>query len=340
VLNSIGFEMSIRHIAFWRFCVSGAASLLTCVLVLAFFDWLLFETPLVAPRLPLDDDGSPGDKLILVDRYRDAEVVHLGDSRIMYGVRPDEVSKACGCGPGFNAAFPAADPILTREMAQHVLREVSPDVLVVGVSQWELSDAAYIRVWGPAPELVKPWRLPEFGVAVTNPFELFEALGQSWRLYRYRGELKAALDPSSNTRSESSDRRGFDEYQGRKQLDNKDIAERQEQWFRDFSVSGRRRAALQQLVSDLRAKNLGVVLLAPPLYPDLLNRVGPEVAMFKAAMHELATEQGAMFEDVTEPERIGLNRDDFRDPVHLDEDATEELSRYLGKVIRSKFTPA
>jgi hypothetical protein len=331
--------MSIRQIALWRLLVSSAASLFTFVLVLALLDWLLFETPLVAPRLPLDDDGSPGDKLLLVDRYRDAEVVHLGDSRIMYGVRPDEVSATCGCGPGFNAAFPAADPLLTREMAEFVLREVSPEVVVVGVSQWELSDAADIRVWGPAPELVKPWRLPEFGMSVSNPIELLEALGQSWRLYRYRGELRAALDPSFHSKAESSDRRGFDEYQGRQQLDGEDIAERQEQWFRDFSVSGRRQAALEELVSDLRARDLSVVLLAPPLYPDLLNRVSREVDMFEAAMHELAAQQTAVFEDATEPERIGLSRDDFRDTVHLDEDASEVLSRHVGRVIRANFAP-
>jgi hypothetical protein len=332
--------MPIRQPGSYRSVASGLLALLSFVLVLVTLDWLLFETPLVAPRLPIDDDGSPGDKLLLVDRYRDAEVLHLGDSRIMYGVRPDDVSEVCGCGPGFNAAFPAADPRLTREMAQHVLREVSPEVVVVGVSQWELSDAAYIRVWGPAPELVKPWRLPEFGVSMNNPFELLEALGQSWRLYRYRGELKAALDPSSEARSENSDRRGFDEFQGRRQLDREDIAERKEQWFRDFSVSGRRREALRELVADLRARDLGVLLLAPPLYPELLTGVGGEVAMFKDAMHELAAEQAVVFEDATEPDRLGLERDDFRDSVHLDEDGTEELSRHLGKVIRSHFRRA
>jgi hypothetical protein len=332
--------MPIHRIDLYRPLLSGAIAALTAVLVLVLLDWLLFETPLVTSRLPLDDDGSPGDKLVLIDRYRDAEVLHLGDSRIMYGVKPDEVSATCGCGPGFNAAFPAADPRLTQVMAGRALREISPDVVVVGVSQWELSDAADIRVWGPAPELVEPWRLREFGVEVANPLELFEALGQSWRLYRYRAELRAALDPSSDIEPQDASRRGFDEYQGRRQLDSEAIAERQQQWFRDFSVSGRRQEALHELVSDLRARDLRVVLLAPPLYPDLLSQVSHEVATFRLAMHELASKQSVVFEDLSEPARIGLKRDDFRDAVHLDEDATEELSRHLGKVIRSHFAPA
>ena len=72
-----------------------------------------------------------------------------------------------------------------------------------------------------------------------------------------------------------------------------DIAERKEQWFSNFAVSGHRRDALRQLVADLRARDLGVVLLAPPLYPDLLNGVAGEVRMFRSAMNELAAEQAA-----------------------------------------------
>ena len=100
--------------------------------------------------LPSNNDGSPNDKLLLAARYRDAEVLYLGDSRVFYGVDPSIVSEACGCGPGFNGAVPAADPSLTSVMADRLLQKLSPRLLVLGVSQWELSDEADIPVDDPA----------------------------------------------------------------------------------------------------------------------------------------------------------------------------------------------
>src|SRR3712207_6849900 len=63
------------------------------------------------------------------------------DSRVLFGISPTHVSETCGCGPGYNAAFAAADTRLTRVMADRVLEKLSPGLVVIGVSQWELSDA-------------------------------------------------------------------------------------------------------------------------------------------------------------------------------------------------------
>jgi hypothetical protein len=54
-------------------------------------------------------------------------------------------------------------------------------------------------------------------------------------------------------------------------------------------------------------------------------------------MENLAAETGAVFDDATEPRRLGIERGDFRDVVHLEEDATVAFSRHIGRVIRANF---
>ncbi len=77
-----------------------AIALLAATAVLVMLDWFLFEALVMARRLPLGDESSPNDKLLLADRYRDANVLYLGDSRVQYGINPDVVSLECRCGPG------------------------------------------------------------------------------------------------------------------------------------------------------------------------------------------------------------------------------------------------
>lgn len=314
-----------------------AIALLTAVAGLVLLDWFLFETPVVAPRLPLGDDGSPTAKLLLAKRYRDSEVLYLGDSRVRFGVHPGVVSKACRCGPGFNAAVPATDPRLTRIMADRVLDTLSPRLAVIGVSQWELSDRADIRVTGPAEELVMPWQLAEFGVRIDGLGDMQEFLGERWRIYRFRAELRTALDPWSPDTDRTDPRRGFDDLSERRRLEESDLDQRQRQWFSNFEVRGRRTEALRGLVADLRGEGIEVLLVALPLYPNFHARVRREVDQFRAAMSELAAEQGVHFEDLTEAQRSGLNPDHFIDVVHIVDKGATKLSRRIARVIRSRF---
>lgn len=325
----------------WRSLWAGASFVvivfLTAAAGLVLLDWFLFETPVVAPRLPLGDDGSPTVKLLLADRYLDTEILYLGDSRVRYGVHPGVVSKACACGPGFNAAFPAADPRLTRIMADRILDTLAPGLVVVGVSQWELSDGADIRVWGPAPELVMPWHWDEFGGRIDGLGDLRDTLGEVWRTYRFRAALRVALDPWSTETDRTDPRRGFDDYSEKRRVHERDLDQRQRQWFSNFAVRGRRTEALRGLVADLRGEGIQVLLVAPPLYPNFHARVRREVELFRATMSELAAEQGVHFEDLTDPRRSGLTPDNFMDVVHVNDQGATKLSRQIAKVIRSRF---
>jgi hypothetical protein len=331
---------ALHWCALWAGASFTAIALLTATALLLFLEWLLFDTPLVARRLPLVDETSPSGKLLLADRYRDAEVLYLGDSRILYGIDPNVVSDECDCGPGFNAAFAAPDARLTRIMAERTLKKLSPELVVIGVSQWELSDNADIHVWGPAPELVAPWRWPEFGLGLDQPGELQDAVGAAWRTYQHRAELRDALNPWSEDAGRTDPRRGFDAYRGRPHLDDDDLDQRREQWFSNFSVRGRRTEALRGLLADLRGRGVQVLLVAPPLHPDFHARVRREVDRFRAATSELAAENGAAFEDLSEARRSDLTEGNFRDVVHLNERATRKFSREVAEAIEEHFGPA
>ena len=316
----------------------AAVALLTAAAVLSVLDWALFDTPAIAPRLPVDGLGLPDDKLVLAARYRDADVLYVGDSRILAGVDPSVASEACGCGPGYNAGFSAAEPRLTGIMVDRLLRTLAPEVVVIGVSPWELSDRARINLERPARQLVAPWDLDDFGVQL-DPAERVEAtIGAVWRLYRFRGAVRGALDPSAWTaRREHELRRGFDARDGGRKPGEDEFKERADQWFSEFAVRGRRAEALGALLGDLRRGGIRVLLVAPPLHPRLHARVRREVDAFRAAMGRRAAEAGVPFEDFTAPRRIGLDVDRFLDTVHVDEEGAATFSRRLGRAIRSRL---
>jgi hypothetical protein len=311
----------------------AAVALLTAAVALLLLDWLLFDAPAVGPRLRVVDDPLPAEKLLLAARYPDARVLYLGDSRVLVGVDPAAVSETCGCGPGYNGAFVLADMRLIRVMAARLLRTLSPGVVVIGVSQWALSDAARINPNRPGPDLLAPWEFAEFGLTL-DPKERAEAAVRSaWRLYRFRDELRAAFDPWTTVRSYELPR-GYLPQPEPPGSDANDFDERMRHSFDRFSVQGRRAEALRGLIGDLRAGGLRVILVAPPLHEAFRPRVRVEVDAFRAAIGQLADEAGAPLEDLTEPRRTGLRPAHFVDSVHLNQDGAARFSRELGRALR------
>jgi lysophospholipase L1-like esterase len=132
--------------------------------------------------------------------------------------------------------------------------------------------------------------------------------------------------------------RGFNLVSRRRGVGDEQLDAREEYFFgEDFAVRGRRAAALEGLVSDLRRRGIRVLLVAPPLHPELHARVRREVSTFRSAMQKLADEHDAVFEDLTLPERSGLTQRNFVDDVHINEEGTTRFSRRIGQVIRSRF---
>lgn len=341
-VRAVPVQTAPRRAARWRSLwggvTFGALVLLATVVVLGLIDWVVFDTPLVVPRLPISNkEASPNDKLLLAAHYGEADVLYLGDSRVTFGINPLVVSRECGCGSGFNGGFPAAEPRLTRIMADRLVRRLSPRLVVISVSQWDLSDAANIRAAGGAKELVAPWELDEFDTSLDYPDDVREVPGLVWRLYKHRGELRSALTRLTSGARRDTQQRGFEPYREKRRLRERDLDEREEQWFTDFSLSGRRTEALRGLLADLRRQDIQVLLVALPLYPNFHARVRREVEAYRAVVTQLAAEHGAAFEDLTEPRRSGLARGHFLDVVHLNEPGTTRFSRHLGTVIRKRF---
>ena len=79
------------------------------------------------------------------------------------------------------------------------------------------------------------------------------------------------------------------------------------------------------------------MLVAPPLQDNFHARVRRDVGTFRTAVEQLAAERGALFEDLTAAQPIGLTRDDFQDVVHLTEPGTIKFSRYLSRMLRSRL---
>ena len=327
---------ALRWSGVWAVARPVAVALLSAVAVLLLLDWVVFQTPAVLPRMPTyRNDGSPNDKLLLAARYPDSKVLFLGDSRVRYGIDPDIVSRKCQCGPGFNAGFPGADVRLNRLMAERLLERMSPNLVVISVSQWELSDKADVHVGEGSRELVPISRRAEYGMETNIPEDIPQLIGGVWQFYKYRGELRQSLEVWAGGDRREEPRRGYKPYEGRAELDEDDLERREDQWFDDFSVEGRRAQALRGLIDDLQARGIRVVLLAPPLLPEFQQDVGRPIARFRAAIAKLADEEGVQLIDATASERIGIDEDRFRDVVHLDEEGSEQYSAFVGEKLRT-----
>ena len=317
-------------------------ALSAAVLVLFAVDWALFEVAGLGERLRLEDATLARSKILLASRYRDARVLHLGDSRTVTGLDPVVVSATCECGPGYNAAFSAADPVLTSIVADRVLHVLSPRAVVIGVSQWWLQDRTE-QNFGAARDIVPPWELGRLiGVPEVRDV-LSSTIAAAWRVYRYRSELRTTLGLARPLPSESVDhRRGYlarpYEMRTAEATVERDAAFLKTLWFTPYAVVGRRSAALLELLEHLHDRQIRVLLVGLPLHPAVRGRVPVELARFGDALVRLATKGHASVDDLSTDDSFAPH--DFRDVVHLSVAGAEKLSRQVGARLRTVVTAA
>ena len=312
----------------------AAALLLTVVLTLSGLDWALFRVGGLERRLVPTDPEAARTKLLMASRHRDARVLYVGDSRVATDIDPDTVTAVCGCGPGYNAGFGAADPRLMHLMLRRLLVNVSPVIVVVGVSQWSLSDAADIAVYGPARDLLAPWEFVRV-VGFTGPAELTSVtLGKLWTAYRYRQELRATVMAAVGEPTIPF-RRGFVPRTESLAVARvvRDVPGVWRRGFEHFDVRGRRASALRAVLDDARARGLQVMLLAPPLHPASRRILEPELRAFRSMLREIGAASGVVTEDLTDPGWLSVG--DFADNVHLNEGGALKFSRHLGERLRT-----
>jgi hypothetical protein len=321
----------------WRAGARFAGIVLaTTAVALVALDWVLFDIGRLADRLAVAEVDSARGKLLMAAHFGDARVVYLGDSRTLTDVDPRVVSAVCECGPGFSAAFSSADTVLTRVVAGRLLETMAPDAVVIGLSQWWLSDQADIKVFFPAREVMPAWRMSEFGGFPNTGELLSSAVASVWRLYRYRTEVRTTVAALAGSPPVEF-RNGF-----LPRTERPSPAKVQEQapivktrGFSRFAVAGRRTAALRDLLADLRARSIPALLVALPLHPTARRLVADEVERFRVALFDLAREADVACEDLTAAEWIG--EEDFADNVHLNEHGAMKFSRYLGRQLREEL---
>lgn len=301
----------------------------TAVVVLLVIDVVGFGLLGLEGRLAIESATSPRAKLLMAARHRDSRVLYVGESGVLTNFDPGVISRACGCGPGFNAGFGGTDPLLTGVMTRRLLGVLSPEIVVIGVSQWWLSDGADIgvhwaarQVLGPA-ELVRVAGYPGLGALASS------ALAVVWRAYRYRDELHASLLTALG-RPAIEFRRGFgprDEIRTPARIE-ADAAIVRERGFTRFDLRGRRTEAFRRLLDELRDRGIRVFLVVQPLHPASLRRVALQAREASDVIREVAAATGAVVEDLTDPG--WLIPSDFADNVHLNPAGAAKLSTYLG----------
>lgn len=319
-----------------------ALAAVTALAILVLLDIVVVYSGLLAAQLRPSDIDSARAKLLLAGRYADARVVCVGDSRVLTAIDPAQVSAVCGCGPGYNAAFSSADPPLARVVVHRLLSRLSPDLVVMGVSPWELSDAADVKVNLRAREILAPWELAEFGEPTGRRWALLAIAETMWQMLRYRSEIRSTLIALAN-RQPPDDRRGFLPLGGR-QLDPErlatDIEVGRRRAFQHFETTGQRADALRELLSDLDRAGVRAMLVSLPLHPLFRQRVAVELGEFQRAMRQLASTAGVIYEVIYEDllSPTWLDTSDFQDTVHVTEAGAGKVSRHLGALIRDRMS--
>jgi hypothetical protein len=308
---------------------------------------------LLAPYLPepkLYGDDSTAVKAAQLERVGDtdrcATVVVAGNSMARDDFVPS--SMAPGLDDGvvvYNAALDAASPdLLARWLPDHVLPSTDPDLVVIGLSSFDLNDEA--RISRSA--------LDSFSAAPLSrddPFgDLQQPLVRHVALFRHRRELR---DPVTVWSSLDRARRGVRESRpdpagiaGVLDADGAGLSRRDLQYtaspgsdtllrrelLNDFAIGGRQTSSLRRLLTDLGDSGVDVVLAVLPVTDDYIV-AHPDGAAdhdrFLGLVDEIAAEA-----DVT---RLDLHDwaevDDFADTHHLAGAAADRLSADLPSLL-------
>lgn len=262
----------------------------------------------------------------------DPEVVFLGDSRAMYGVDPEAVSRAVEAWarrplPGYNLALPGAPPIAQLALVDHVLgRGRAPRFVVLHVSPYMFSTANDPRRVREA--LYSVYTLPGVLHALRAGMPLEDALTAaahaSSELLRYRrGLLLHVLDGYELGAPLPISRAGVESmppvpYETRRRAARARAREFARMLARPRArFDGHQLRYLEAALRRLRGAGAEVVLVSSPEGPLLAREGGPRtiVPEYAARVSSLASRLGVAFYDYR---RTGALRDfEFADGDHM-----------------------
>lgn len=297
----------------------------------------LLETPL---RWPTAQIAEKADQIRqLADEGASIDVVFLGSSVVALGIDPVEFNKADGW-VAYNAGLNgAAVSGLERWAFDVVLPQLQPTVVVIGLTTRDLNDHGRLAAeFRQTMDIADGWRDFE----ERNAFEqLVDTVRDSSALVRIRPLLRAPATTARRVGRGNGDP-GLAAGPFGSEGDPSNIPYDAEAWtslwsidhLNDYSMGGEELAALDNLVARLKGGGFDVVLAEMPVLPDYVSvQPGGAEALteFRQAVQEIARNHDVEFVSLDG----GFGPSDFRDPAHLNQEASGELAVSLREQLAS-----
>jgi len=312
-------------------------AVVVCLAILIAVDAGVFRSGLFESQLRVSSPDFPDAKLALAARTADARVLYVGDSTVLTGVVPNQISEICGCGPGFNGAFAASTPWLTRAMTEQLLQYEHPSLVVIGVAPWDVDDAGHFVDSELAHELFPPDALARAGIAVDPATWIDAAVARLSAVYGDRLLIKEFLTSLMPGARYDESQRGYYAVPGSATS----AAQLSAEVTRMKAVHpGEPRpdapgaAVITSLVHELRGRGIDVAFLMPPVHPATYAQNGAFIEQGDAAVRALAAAEHVQVIDC----RSSVTIDDFRDLLHLRPSGATAHSRCVGEALRARTT--
>jgi hypothetical protein len=313
---------------------SIAVALAACLVVLVTIEIGFFRSGFFTSHVTVSNPQTPAAKLALAARQPNARVVYVGDSTIMTSILPSVVSRACDCGPGFNAGFSAATPWLTQALTHHLLGLTHPDLVVISGSPFIVNGNARFDDSDLARQLMSPDDLSALGASLDVSQRIDAGLGNLWSAYGQRQLLREWLGSAAPGQRYDESLLGYWVAAGSLESHERLIATA-DRLFDDVgppSTSAPAAMVTGALIDELRARGIGVAILVPPLHPIAYERAGPYLERAEVAIRELASARRVPIIDC----RASVSSGDFRDVTHLLQAGAEKHSACVGQQLQAR----
>ena len=287
---------------------------------------------------------------------RRADVVIMGNSRVMVGIRGRELSRDLKL-PGLHGVrptvvslgVPAGMPVSSRCLWRHMsaARQLQAKLLVVGIAPIDLIDESpgrdyavqYLLGVSDALLLAREGRLRDAAAILTyRAFPLY-ARRQSVHDFFARREFRELIP------------RHKDEARG--------ILNTYFEWYQGYDVSPLQARVLEELILEVRARGVRVVMVAMPIGPALLDlamggrpppgldmrlarparalrdRTKTPLDVFDSAIARVVQDTDVTYFDYLTPQEVA--RFDYIDPSHLTPAASVQFTRELAQRINREL---
>ena len=303
-----------------------------CLLVLVTIELAVFRSGFFVSHVTVSNPQTPAAKLALAAHQPNAQVLYVGDSTVMTSILPSIVSKTCECGPGFNGGFSAATSWLTDAMTRRLLGTMHPRVVVISASPWTVDGNARFDDSDLARQLMSAADLARLGAQLDLGQRIDAGIGEVWSAYGQRELLKEWLGSLAPGQRYDEARLGYWVAAGG--IDNHArLIATADRLFKDVgqpTSTAPSALVIGSLIEELRARDIEVVFLVPPLHPTAYEEAGPYLGGAEVAIQELASQHGVPIVDC----RSAVTPADFRDVTHLLEQGAEKHSACVGQQLR------